>query len=69
MLAKAAELAPRWLFCDHRHLPPGNEPLPRGSWRWAVYEVVDADHARALLDRGVDLVETMAFGELRDALR
>ena len=34
----------------------------------AVYEVDDAETARKLTARGVDLIETFAIGELRAAL-
>ena len=68
-LALAAELAPEYLFCNHRKLPEGDSMLPAGPWTWVIYEVRSAEHALALAARGVDLIETMAAGELNAALR
>jgi glycerophosphoryl diester phosphodiesterase len=58
-LSALEELQPEFAFCDHRGLPAAG-PLPDGSWTWAVYEVTDARLARALHERGVALVESMA---------
>ncbi|CAN5137477.1 hypothetical protein BH24PSE2_BH24PSE2_04570 [soil metagenome] len=60
----AEKLAPEYLFLDHRLLPPAPAPLWAGPWRWAVYEVVDPEHALALAERGVDFIETMAIGPM-----
>jgi glycerophosphoryl diester phosphodiesterase len=60
---RAAALAPEYLFCDHRIIPPGDALWP-GPWRWAIYEVADADAALALAARGAEFIETMAVGEL-----
>ena len=57
------DLQPEFAFCDHRLLPTGDS-LPRGSWAWAVYEVAEAQLARALHSRGVALVESMAPARL-----
>lgn len=58
-LTTLEELQPEYAFCDQRGLPAAG-PLPTGCWTWAVYEVTDALHARALHARGVALVESMA---------
>ena len=58
-LAELEDLQPEFAFCDQRGLPASG-PLPPGPWTWAVYEVTDAGHARALHARGVSLVESMA---------
>lgn len=63
-LARARALAPDYLFCNHEKLPPGDDPLPRGPWDWALYEVTDAGLALALARRGARYIETMAVGEL-----
>ncbi len=67
-LETARELAPDFLFCNHEKLPADDTPLPAGGWRWVIYEVRSAALARSLWDRGADLMETMAVGELLDAL-
>jgi glycerophosphoryl diester phosphodiesterase len=65
--ALARTLAPEYLFCNW-HKFPTRQPLWTGPWRWCSYEVRDAGRARALLARGVDLIETMAVRELCNAL-
>jgi len=61
-------LQPEYLFCDIQGLPDeGNVHIP-GSYL-AVYECIDAEQARAVLARGVDLVETFAIGEMRMSLQ
>lgn len=60
-------LAPGWLFADVERLPPhGRLEWPHG--RLAVYEVADPALALRLAARGVDLVETFAFGAMHAAL-
>lgn len=61
------EIAPEYLFTDVDHLPAAG-PLEWCGARLAVYEVADPDIALALSRRGVDLVETFAYGEMRQAL-
>ena len=56
-------LQPDFVFCNLKRLPDEAE-LWLGSWRWVVYEVVDPDLALRLAARGVDLIETMAIGEM-----
>ncbi len=65
--AQAQSLEPDYLFCNWQKLP-SHEPLWTGPWRWCSYEVRDAGRARSLLAHGVELIETMAVRELRDAL-
>lgn len=65
--AQAQSLSPDYLFCNWQKLP-AHEPLWTGPWRWCSYEVRDAGRARSLLAHGVELIETMAVRELRDAL-
>lgn len=61
--AIATELAPDYLFCNHNKIPT-TEALWRGPWQWALYEVTDPQVALALAERGADLIETMAIGEM-----
>ena len=64
-LAAAAELAPQYVFCRVSRLPAS---LPSVPWSWVVYETSDPGHAAALFERGADLVETDAIGEMMQAL-
>ena len=68
VLDRARTLAPEFVFCNRDYLPLGNGPLPAESWDWAIYEVASATQAMALMRRGVRWLETMAPGELRQAL-
>ncbi len=60
-------LAPEYVFVDVKKLSR-TTPLWRGPWRWVVYEVDSLPAARALADRGVELIETMAVGPMSRAL-
>lgn len=62
-----ARLRPAYVFCDAETLPRWGGLRVRGA-RLVVYEVADAGRALALARRGVDLIETFAFCELREAL-
>jgi len=64
----ANDLQPDYLFCNVLRLPPPSEPLWRGPWTWVVYEITDPGQARQLAARGVDIMETMAYGELAAGL-
>lgn len=61
------EIAPEYLFTDVDHLPAAG-PLEWCGARLAVYEVSDPDIALELTRRGVELVETYAYGEMHQAL-
>jgi len=61
-------LQAEYLFCDIESLPDKGKLQAPGS-RLAVYECTDADKARAVLARGVDLVETFAIGEMLTSLQ
>jgi glycerophosphoryl diester phosphodiesterase len=63
-LARAATLAPEFLFCNYRKLPADPLLLPRGKWQWVLYEVGDVELALALHERGVNYIESMNAGEL-----
>lgn len=60
----AAELTPDYLFCNHQKIPPGQDKLWRGPWKWVMYEVDDPQLALTLADQGADYIETMAVGEM-----
>lgn len=64
---RASELVPDYIFVNYLKVP-AEEPLWRGPWRWAMYEVTDIEIALALAGRGVQLIETMAVGELLEGL-
>jgi glycerophosphoryl diester phosphodiesterase len=64
----ADTIGPEYLFCNVRRLPPEPTPLWSGPWAWVVYEITDADEANHLLDRGVGMIETMAFAEMCAAM-
>ncbi len=56
-------LRPEFLFCDAVDLPRWGKLRVPGS-RLAVYEITDPATAIKLAERGVDLVETFAIGEM-----
>lgn len=60
----AQQIAPQYLFCDHLELPSPPEPLWAGPWRWVVFEVDDVALAQALVQRGVQMLETMAIEDM-----
>lgn len=65
---QAEALDPDYLFVNSQRLPESGTPLWRGAWQWVSYEAADADHARALYARGVDIVSSMAAPELQREL-
>ena len=60
----ARTLAPDYLLCEHLIVPDGPTPFWPGPWRWVVYGIADAEHARRTAQRGADFIETKAIGEL-----
>jgi len=67
--ARAAELAPEYLFADRSLVPARAEGLWHGSWKWAVYVVDDLDAALGYVRRGITMVETDAVGDMLDQYR
>jgi glycerophosphoryl diester phosphodiesterase len=65
--SRAIELAPEYLFCNRKRLPPETEALWQGPWQWAIYTVNDAVEAKVYLDRGVRLIETNVIRQLMSA--
>jgi glycerophosphoryl diester phosphodiesterase len=61
---RAITLAPDYLFCNRKRLPPGNEPLWQGPWQWVVYTINTASDIAPLLERGVQLIETDIIRQL-----
>lgn len=58
-----ARIAPEFVFCDVEGLPASGRIAHPGA-RVAVYEVADPALARALGERGVELVETFRIAEM-----
>jgi glycerophosphoryl diester phosphodiesterase len=65
---KYEALAPEFLFCDYDKLPETGA-LWRGSWRWAIYEIVSMPIAQALAERGANYIETKQVAAMSAAMR
>ena len=63
-----AAIRPQYLFCDVEGLPCEGKLQIEGT-KLAVFEVTDTRAALALADRGVELIETFAIGEMTQELR
>jgi len=61
-------IRPQYLFCDVDGLPR-TDRLHMDGTKLAVFEVTDARAALALAERGVDLIETFAIGEMIQELQ
>jgi len=61
-------IRPQYLFCDVDGLPREGGLHMEGT-KLAVFEVTDARAALALAERGVELVETFAIGEMLQELQ
>ncbi len=57
-------IAPDYLICDHRKLPVAPTALWSGPWCWGSYEVTEVEHALALAERGIGMIESRAAGDL-----
>jgi len=62
--ARATTMAPEYLFCNRKRLPPPAEPLWPGNWRWVVYTVNTAEDIPQLIGRGICLLETNGISRL-----
>jgi glycerophosphoryl diester phosphodiesterase len=60
------QLAPEYLFTDINQLPRFGKLKHPGA-QLAVYECIDPQQARRVHERGIDLVETFAIGEMLQA--
>jgi len=63
-----AAIRPQYLFCDVDGLPRAGRLHMEGT-KLAVFEVTDARAALALAERGVELIETFAIGEMIQELQ
>ena len=62
--SRARELAPEYLFCNYKRLPPEPERLWEGPWKWAVYTVNHASMVPPLINRGIHMIETNIIRKL-----
>jgi glycerophosphoryl diester phosphodiesterase len=60
----ADAIAPDYLICDHRKFPAAPAALWSGPWRWGSYEITDVEHALGLVARNIQVIESMAAGDL-----
>jgi len=56
-------LDPDYVFCA-AHIVPAAALLPAGRWKWVIYDVNDPAAALDFGERGADLIETDAIGEM-----
>lgn len=61
---QATRLAPQYLFCNRKRLPPPAEPLWPGDWDWVVYTVNEATEIAQFTARGIHLLETNTISAL-----
>ena len=61
---RAAALAPQYLFCDRKRLPPPAEPLWPGDWTWVIYTVNAAADIAQFTGRGIHMLETNTISKL-----
>ncbi len=64
--SQATELAPDYLFCNHKKVPMDEIALWPGPWKWALYEVEHPEVANELHHMGASFIETMDVGKLID---
>jgi glycerophosphoryl diester phosphodiesterase len=60
----ATALAPQYLFCNRKRLPPAAEPLWPGNWNWVVYTVNTAAEFAQFTARGIHMLETNTISKL-----
>jgi glycerophosphoryl diester phosphodiesterase len=61
---RATALAPDYLFCNRKRLPPPAEPLWLGDWTWVVYTVNTVAEIAQFTERGIHMLETNAISKL-----
>jgi len=61
---RALALAPQYLFCNRKRLPPPAEPLWPGDWTWVVYTVNEIEEIAQFTGRGIHMLETNAISKL-----
>jgi glycerophosphoryl diester phosphodiesterase len=64
-LVRATKLAPQYLFCNRKRLPPLEEPLWQGDWTWVVYTVNTVADVTQFTNRGIYMLETNSFSKMR----
>jgi len=62
--ARALALAPQYLFCNRKRLPPPSEPLWPGDWTWVVYTVNEVADIAQFTGRGIHMLETNVVSRL-----
>ena len=62
----ADAIAPDYLICDYRLLPPAPAAPWSGPWSWGCYEITDVAHALSLAERDIRVIESMAAGDLAE---
>lgn len=62
----AVKMNPDYIFCNVKKV---NQPskLWQGSWKWALYDVMNPTFAYELLEQGVSLIETGDIVKLSDS--
>lgn len=60
----ATSLAPQYLFCNRKRLPPPAESLWPGDWNWVVYTVNTAGEIHQFIERGIHMLETNEISKL-----
>jgi len=58
------EFKPEMIITNYKKIKFDTDGLWPGPWQWVTYEVTDSEHAIALYDKGVDLIESMDIGGL-----
>jgi glycerophosphoryl diester phosphodiesterase len=61
---RATSLAPQYLFCNRKRLPPPAEPLWPGDWTWVIYTVNDISDIVHFTARGIHMLETNTIRKL-----
>ena len=59
----ARNLSPDYLFTDYETMPKASTSFWPGPWKWAVYEINDAQTINEYSALGADLIETDRIGE------
>jgi hypothetical protein len=67
--ARADKLAPQYLICNRKRLPPAAEPLWPGDWTWVIYTVNTVAEIAQFTKRGIHMLETNAISKLLADLR
>jgi len=62
--ARATALAPDFLFCNRKRLPPPGEPLWPGDWRWVAYTINAVEEIPQFTRRGICMLETNGISQL-----